>query len=252
MAFSSPDESTMVSLTNQRRAASGLPALAVDSRLGTKARARSKLMGDSHTFSHRIPPDGHTVFNELTAEGYCYVVAAENFAWNTYPDDQATLAAQRSFEASGTHLANILGKAYTRIGVGAYKAADGTHVYTVLFTQPCAGSSTPAPTKAPTARPTVAPTARPSSPPATAASAAAPRVASTPPPSTPPPTVSPQLGVLGETDVAAVPTTGVDAPVPSTPEPLAAVPAIGPRSALQLLLDMVLAVMRMLLAIAGA
>jgi len=237
LSFSSPDESLMVSLTNQRRAASGLPALTVDGTLASEARSRSKSMGDRHVFSHLIPPDNHTVFDELKAKGYCYVYAAENFAWNTYPDDTATRAAQQQFESSSSHLANMLGKAYTKIGVGAYKAGDGTHVWTVIFTQPCGGAA-PAPTSAPTPNPTA--TVRP-----TAARTAAPAPAATPTPAATPapaarpePTPEPEAGVLGETDGLPV----------SPPDAGAVLPTSSPLLLLQTLLDLFLAIMRMLFA----
>jgi hypothetical protein len=229
MSFSSADESLLVSLTNQRRAASGLPALTVDGTLASEARSRSKSMGDRHVFSHLIPPDNHTVFDELKARGYCYSYAAENFAWNTYPDDTATRQAEQQFESSSSHLANILGKAYTRIGVGAYKAGDGTHVWTVIFAQPCGGAA-PAPTPAPTPKPTVRPTA---------ARTAAPAPAVTPAPAaTPEPTPELEVGVLGETDGVPVPPTGADAALPTS----------SPLLLLQTLLDLFLVIMRMLFA----
>ncbi len=154
--FSPADETQVVTLTNQRRAASGLPALVVDAALTNEARIRSKDMGDRNYYSHLIPPDNHSVFDELHALGYCYQLAAENYAWNNYPDAQASAVVEGQFEASGAHLANILGSAWTRIGVGAYKDVDGNHVYTVLFSVPCSGGPA-APTPRPVATPTPAP-----------------------------------------------------------------------------------------------
>jgi uncharacterized protein YkwD len=165
-SFSAADESLMVTLTNQRRAASGLPRLTVDPTLQSVARSRSKDMGDRGYFSHRIPPDGHRVFDELRARGYCAESAAENFAWNTYPDDSATRTAQRQLESSAAHLKAILGAAYTRIGVGAYKAADGKHVWTILFADPCGASAKAPAASTPRPRPRASPEPARTSPPA--------------------------------------------------------------------------------------
>jgi hypothetical protein len=166
--YSSPDESRLVSLTNQRRASAGLSSLSVDATLTSIARSRSKRMGDSHTFSHSI--GGMTAFDELRARGYCFLEAAENIAWNTNPDDQATQVAWQTLVSSSAHLANILGRSFTRIGVGAYKAADGTHAYVMIFVHACGTTANPPPTATPvrrTAAPTRAPAAAPAAPAAT-------------------------------------------------------------------------------------
>jgi uncharacterized protein YkwD len=178
-AFSSADESRLVSLVNQRRAAAGLGALTADSTLTSVARSRSKKMGDSHTFSHTI--GGSSAFDDLRAAGYCFYESAENITWNSYPDDQATAVAWQTLVSSSSHLANILGAAYTRIGVGAYKAADGTKVYVMLLVRACGTSAPKSPATASpmrrTATPTRPPTAKPALP---AAQTPAPTIAPAP------------------------------------------------------------------------
>ena len=77
-SFSPADEQLLVTLTNQARAAAGLPALTVDPVLTDMARWRARDMIDKNYFSHSIPPDGRQVFDYLTAAGYCYKVAGEN------------------------------------------------------------------------------------------------------------------------------------------------------------------------------
>ena len=166
--FSTTSESLLMQLHNQARANAGLPALSIDSVLQTEARSRSKDMGDKGYFSHSIPPDGHSVFIELQNRGYCYSLAGENIGWNNYPDGPDTQAMMDSFVASAVHLENILGTTWTKIGIGAYQAAD-KKIWTVLFSLPCgAGGPPPAatPTPTPTPRPTPGPgTPRPSSTP---------------------------------------------------------------------------------------
>ncbi len=151
--FSSASESQMIQLHNQARANAGLPALLTDGLLASEARARSKDMADRNYFSHSIPPDGHSVFTELQAMGYCYIAAGENIGWNTYPDDAATQVMMDSFMASSGHRSNILGSAWLVMGVGAYQAADGRKLWTVLFAQPCTPPPSPTPTPLPTPPP---------------------------------------------------------------------------------------------------
>jgi len=165
-SYSPADENLLVQLTNQARAAAGLKALNVDPALADMARWRSKDMIDRNYFSHSIPPDGAKVFSYLTASGYCYKVAGENIGSNNFPDDIATATIQQGFMDSAGHRANILGATWDVVGVGAYKGADGNHMWTVLFADKCAAASpgpsaTPKPTASPkpSATPTPAPTA---------------------------------------------------------------------------------------------
>jgi uncharacterized protein YkwD len=154
--FSAQDEQLLVTLTNQARAAAGLPALKVDSALHDMARWRSKDMIDRHYFSHSIPPDGKKVFDYLQASGYCFKVAGENIGTNNFPDDIATQTIQQGFMDSSGHRANILGTGWDSIGIGAYEGPDGQHMWTVLFADKC--STAPAPTPKPTPKPTPSPT----------------------------------------------------------------------------------------------
>ena len=160
--FSTPDEQLLFALTNQDRASAGLTALVNDNFLHNKAEWRSQDMGDRGYFSHQIPPDNKTVFSYL--QGYCFRVAGENIGMSTYGDDVATTRIEAAFMSSTTHRANILGS-WVRMGVGAYKAADGQKYWTVLFSVPCSAPViTPAPVK-PKATPrpvvTIAPTPTP-------------------------------------------------------------------------------------------
>jgi uncharacterized protein YkwD len=181
--FSSTSESDLVAMTNRARASAGLKALKVDSTLHTVARWRSKDMIDRNYFSHDIPGYGK-VWDKLNAIGYCYNVAGENIGWNNYPDDIATAAVQQAFMDSAGHRANIMGKTWDVIGIGAYKGPTGKKMWTVLFADKC-GSTAPKPTPKPTTRPraTARPTPRPTPKPAPKA---------TPRP-TPTPVATPQL-----------------------------------------------------------
>ena len=158
-SYSSADESQLVALTNQARASAGLPALKVDATLKSIARWRSKDMAVRNYFDHKIPnPPGGNVFNEMDRRGYCYHVAGENIGWNNASDATATQKIMNAFMASPGHKANILGKGWDHIAVGAYKEANGNHYWTVLFSDAC--GSAPKPTPKPTPRPHPAPEAR--------------------------------------------------------------------------------------------
>jgi uncharacterized protein YkwD len=213
--FSSASEQQMIRMTNQARASAGLRTLKVDATLTSVARWRSKDMIVRNYFSHTIPGSGN-VFHVLDTKGYCYKLAGENIAWNTYPDDVATATAQNGFMNSPGHRENILGKTWDVIGVGAYKGPDGKKMWTVLFADRC-GSTTPPkpkpkPTPKPRPRPVVAkPTPRPTPRPTTK-----PRPTATPTP-TPTPTSTVPAGVARRPEAVAS-----DAPEPAaSPTPAA-------------------------------
>ena len=73
----------------------------------------------------------------------------------------ATATIHNMFMGSAGHRANILGKAWDVIGIGAYKGADGKKMWTVLFADKC-GSTTsatkpkPKPNRKPKPKPTQA------------------------------------------------------------------------------------------------
>jgi uncharacterized protein YkwD len=207
--FSSASESELLQLTNQARASAGLRSLRVDSTLASLARWRSKDMIQRDYFSHSIPGSG-SVFDVLQNKGYCFKLAGENIGWNSYPDDVATRAIHLQFMDSSGHRANILGKTWDVIGIGAYKGSDGKKMWTVLFADKCGGVAAatprptakpkPKPTPRPTPRPTPHPTARPTprpTPEPTAKPTPRPRPTPRPTPA-PTPTVTPEPSDRGE------------------------------------------------------
>ena len=161
--FNSASERQLVALTNQTRASAGRASLRIDAALTSIARSRSKDMIDRNYFSHSIPPSGKSVFDVMQSKGYCFNIAGENIGWNTYPDDVATAQIHQMFLNSPGHRANIVGRAWDVIGIGAYKAASGKKMWTVLFADKCgsAPKPTPKPTLKPTPRPKPKPTVRP-------------------------------------------------------------------------------------------
>jgi uncharacterized protein YkwD len=178
-SFNSSSERQLVSLTNQARASHGLKALKTDPTLTSVARWRSKDMIVKDYFSHNIPPSGKMVFSTLDSKGFCYSVAGENIGWTDDADGSATNTIQSMFMNSSGHRANILGKSWDVIGVGAYKGTGGKKMWTVLFANKC-GSTAPAPK--PTVKPHPKPTVKPAAPRATPRPTAKPTPAPTPVP----------------------------------------------------------------------
>ena len=180
-AFSPTDEQLLFTLTNQDRASAGLSALTNDSYLHKEAEWRAKDMADRDYFSHAIPPANTKVFDDMQADGYCFKVAGENIGLSTYSDSTATTRIEAAFMGSTSHRDNILGT-WQRLGVGAYKAADGRKLYVVLFSVPCGSKAKPVskpvskPAPKPTGKPAPqpAPTAQPTTQPTVTATAATP------------------------------------------------------------------------------
>ena len=199
-AFSPTDEQLLFTLTNQDRASAGLGALTNDSYLHKEAEWRAKDMGDRDYFSHVIPPGNTKVFDDMTKDHYCFKVAGENIGLSTYGDDSATTDIESAFMGSTSHRANILGT-WVRMGVGAYKAADGRKLYAVLFSVPCAAKpkpvSKPAPKATPKATPQATPTAEPTAQP-------------TPEPTVTEPAATPESSATPGT--ASSPSGGLDSP----------------------------------------
>ena len=222
-AFGHADEQLLFSLTNQDRARAGLSVLVADTYLTKEAEWRAKDMGDNNYFSHQIPPANTQVFAFMQSDGYCYKSAGENIGYSTYPDETVTANIEIAFMNSPGHRANILG-AWTRMGVGAYKAADGRKLYAVLFSTPC-GVTAPPPTGVATAAPTPKATAKPIAP-AIAKATTKPTVAAVPT-ATPAPTATPSA-----TDAPTDSSTIAPSPTPATPQPAAtaAAKSLGPSS----------------------
>jgi uncharacterized protein YkwD len=158
-AFSAASENELVALTNQSRAAAGRKALKVDSALRSIARWRSKDMIQRDYFSHDIPGYGR-VFDVMSDKGYCYHVAGENIGWNNASDGTATQKVHNAFMDSSGHRANILGKAWDVIGIGAYKGANGKKMWTVIFADRC-GTVKSKPKPKPKPKATKKPTPKP-------------------------------------------------------------------------------------------
>ncbi|HET7677576.1 MAG TPA: CAP domain-containing protein [Candidatus Limnocylindrales bacterium] len=217
-SFDSGAEVELLGYTNQARVSAGLRSLTMDSVLRSHARSRSKDMIVRDYFSHDIPPDGHSVFDELSDAGYCFELAGENIGWNTYPDDQSAYAVHKAFMGSSGHRANILNSRWNVAGMGAYKGDTAKKMFTELFADKC-GAATPRPTATPkpTPRPTATPkpTPRPTATPRPTVKPTVTPRPTTKPVITPKPTVAPTAApTLPPTASPSPPPTPTSSPTP--------------------------------------
>jgi uncharacterized protein YkwD len=219
-AFSSSSEAQLLSLTNQARAAAGLPALRVDSYLASVARWRSQDMIQNNYFSHAIPPSGYKVWDVFNSKGYCYQLAGENIAWNTYSDDVATAQVQSQFMNSAGHRAHILDARFDLVGIGAYKGPDGKKMWTVIFVDKCGSTTAPVVTSTPKPATTTPKTTKTTTTPAKPASTPTPTPTPVPQPTATPtatPTEEPEATPARVKTLAGAPN-----PTPDTTETQAA------------------------------
>jgi uncharacterized protein YkwD len=119
---------------NDERDAAGLRPLVLDGALTSVARVRAKDMLDRGYFAH-TSPSGETAFTLLKSAGVTYQIAAENIAFNTYPDSQTLEMAMEGLMDSPPHRTNILGPEFRRVGIGV--ASDGDRkYYCIIFAGP--------------------------------------------------------------------------------------------------------------------
>ncbi|MFC5052865.1 CAP domain-containing protein [Saccharothrix xinjiangensis] len=109
---------SVLSLTNQHRAAAGCPALAVNDQLAAAARRHNDEMARTGNFSH-TGVDGSTAAQRVSESGYPYRVTAENIAAGQGTPHEVV----RDWMNSEGHRANILNCELRDLGVA--HAVDG-------------------------------------------------------------------------------------------------------------------------------
>lgn len=110
---------SLLSDTNQQRAANGEDALALNSQLNQAAQAKADDMAARDYWSHDTP-DGKTPWTFMTAAGYNYQTAGENLAYG-FATAADTLTGWMN---SSEHRANILNTSYRDVGFGIINIAD--------------------------------------------------------------------------------------------------------------------------------
>jgi uncharacterized protein YkwD len=223
--FSGSSEGQLIALQNQARASAGLKSLKASSSLRTIARWRSKDMAQRDYFSHTIKGTSHNVFWYMQHEyGYCFKLAGENIGtvtWAGASEEDATNWIFDQFMNSSGHRANIMGKAWDVVAVGAYRTTGDRFVWTALFVDAC--GSTPAATPKPTPKPTPHPTPKPT-PRVTPHPTPKPTPHPTPKPTPKPtakatPSPTPELAPSPTPELAPSPTPGRTARPTPEPEP---------------------------------
>jgi len=124
----------VIALTNQERAAYGLPPLAANAALNTAAVRHSQDMATNDFFSH-TGSDGSSPGQRITQAGYVWYTYGENIAAG-YTSPSSVVAA---WMGSAGHRANILNHCFQDMGVGyVYDEGDtypgGTWGYTHYWT----------------------------------------------------------------------------------------------------------------------
>jgi len=119
-------------LVNAQRVAEGLAPLTLRNDLRLVARAHSEDMFARQFFDHENP-DGDDPFERMHDAGISFTSAAENIAWNNFPDP-AAVAVEGWMNSSG-HRANILNGVFTHTGMGvAYDPPNDGYYFTQVFT----------------------------------------------------------------------------------------------------------------------
>ena len=121
----SAEAQQVVAQVNTERARAGLPALTVNPQASAAAQVRARELRQS--FSH-TRPNGASCFTALAEAEARYQSAGENIAYGQ-PNAAAVMDAWMNSEG---HRANILNESFTQIGVGCYRAPNGT-LYWVQF-----------------------------------------------------------------------------------------------------------------------
>jgi len=115
--------------TNNERQTLGAAALNENTELDASAQVKANDILARQYFEHTAP-DGKTVVDLVTDQGYAYIKIGENLALGDFKNDADVLAA---WMASPGHRANILDPEYTEIGVGvAYGMYKGSMVYVAV------------------------------------------------------------------------------------------------------------------------
>lgn len=124
-------EQQVFELVNKERAARGLATYKYSSDLAYVARLKSQDMINNNYFSHTSPTYG-SPFQMMEKFGLRFSAAGENIAYG----QKTASEVMNAWMNSAGHKANILSSAYTTIGVGVAKAANGTLYWTQEFINP--------------------------------------------------------------------------------------------------------------------
>ncbi len=134
-AFKEPKEpeegkGAVATSINHLREGFGLSQLKRDAELDSVAQAYAERLAKENFFAH-VAPDGDDLKSRLRRAGYVYRTAGENLGLASGP-----LAAHFSIEHSPGHRKNLLEPAYTQLGVGLTKNAQGQTIVVEVLAAP--------------------------------------------------------------------------------------------------------------------
>jgi uncharacterized protein YkwD len=119
-------ERVILEQTNLERRRAGLPPLVIDARLSAAARLHAREMAQKGYFAHESPTPGLTTPSDrIHAAGSIDWSAGENIAFNEDPARNAGASLMRQWMTSRPHRESILKRAYTHVGIGVYRDAQG-------------------------------------------------------------------------------------------------------------------------------
>ncbi|WP_027956616.1 SafA/ExsA family spore coat assembly protein [Halobacillus kuroshimensis] len=121
-------ESQVIDLTNEERAANGLPALKANWQVSRVARYKSRDMAGKGYFSHQSPTYG-SPFQMLNDFNVSYQKAAENIAAGQRTPQEVV----DGWMNSAGHRKNILDSGLTQIGVGYAEGGSYGYYWTQMF-----------------------------------------------------------------------------------------------------------------------
>jgi uncharacterized YkwD family protein len=124
-------EQQVVDLVNKERAAAGLPALKMNTKLAGVAEKKAEDLRDNNYFDHQSPTYG-SPFDMMKQFGITYTAAGENIAKGQKTPDEV----MNGWMNSPGHRANILNAEYTEIGVGYVTDSNGTAYWVQHFIRP--------------------------------------------------------------------------------------------------------------------
>ena len=124
-------EQQVVDLVNKERAAVGLPALKVNTKLAAVAEKKAEDLRDKNYFAHQSPTYG-SPFDMMKQFGISYTSAGENIA----KGQKTPAAVMDGWMNSQGHKDNILNANYTEIGVGYVTDSNGTTYWVQHFIRP--------------------------------------------------------------------------------------------------------------------
>ncbi len=121
--------SGIISHTNAERQTHSVKLLKESYMLDASATVKATDILKRQYFEH-VAPDGRTVSDLVTDQGYVFIKIGENLALGNFKNDAEVVAA---WMASAGHRANILDSAFSEIGVGvAFGTYQGREVYVAV------------------------------------------------------------------------------------------------------------------------